>query len=364
MRAQVRHSAREPLSAGSRRDLWALPDGSRVLLAVTDRIGDALFRTPAIRLLNRVYPRIRFDALAFGPGAELVLNRHPGLKRVHRLTDARDIRALAERYDLLLNTRSSNLRRYLSRVQTPMIQHRRIARQAHKAEDLLGFVQTLLPAPVPLRPADCKYVLPVEDGVPARLWMRLRREAGLEPEGECLIGLHPGCASLEKYKPFFSNQSWVGHKKTWPARRFADLAVGLVREDPGRRILILGSQAESFLGRRLAQRIPRAVNLCGRLSLTELAALMDRLTLLICNDSGPMHVACARETPVLGLFGATNPERTGPFPRLPQFRVITGAGMNQISVEEVLEEARHMLGRCAGDHAPPSVPGVGLGQAG
>jgi ADP-heptose:LPS heptosyltransferase len=48
-------------------------------------------------------------------------------------------------------------------------------------------------------------------------------------------------------------------------------------------------------------------------SLGELAALLKRMTLVVSNDSGPMHLAAAVGTPVLGIFGPTNPLLQGPY---------------------------------------------------
>jgi ADP-heptose:LPS heptosyltransferase len=54
------------------------------------------------------------------------------------------------------------------------------------------------------------------------------------------------------------------------------------------------------------------VNLTGRTALPELAALLARCDLLVSGDSGPLHIACAVGTPVVGLYGPTDPEISGP----------------------------------------------------
>ncbi|WP_027370138.1 glycosyltransferase family 9 protein [Desulfovermiculus halophilus] len=320
----------------SEKALQSLPPGSRVLVAAADRVGDALFRTPAIRLLGRSFPHIRFDALAFGSGAHAVLSQHPDLDTVHHRTDKKDIARLAEDYDLVVNTRSSNIRRYLEKVQTPIIQHRRIETTQHKAKDLLLFAHALAPrsSSSPLS-AYCEYVLPIAHEVQSRVRRKLTQDYGVAPETHSLIGMHIGCGSLTKYKLFFSFQSLVNHKKTWPIKHFISLAHRLVQQDSKRRILIIGSQNEDFLCRKILNKAPRTINICPDFSLLETAALMDHLDLLICNDSGPMHMACARKRPLLALFGPTNPQRTGPFPELPQFTSIKKDSMRHIGVDEV-----------------------------
>ena len=56
-----------------------------------------------------------------------------------------------------------------------------------------------------------------------------------------------------------------------------------------------------------------ADDLIGKTSLKQLAALIDAADLVICPDSGPAHMATAFNTPVLGLYATSNPERSGPF---------------------------------------------------
>jgi ADP-heptose:LPS heptosyltransferase len=57
------------------------------------------------------------------------------------------------------------------------------------------------------------------------------------------------------------------------------------------------------------------VDLAGALSLGELGALVARAALLLGNNSGPVHVAAALGTPVVGIYGPTRPARNGPWGR-------------------------------------------------
>ena len=63
---------------------------------------------------------------------------------------------------------------------------------------------------------------------------------------------------------------------------------------------------------RCQQLVPKATCLTG-INLSELAALFTQADLVLANDSGPMHIACAVGAPVLGIFGATDPKRTAPW---------------------------------------------------
>ena len=103
---------------------------------------------------------------------------------------------------------------------------------------------------------------------------------------------------------------------------------------------------------------PAPRSLVGRISLKQLAAVLRSADLMITVDSGPMHIAAAVGTPVLALFGATDPRRTGPLGpgrvlhrRLPcspclQRRCAiadTLRCMRDIDVPEVLGAARRIL---------------------
>ena len=58
---------------------------------------------------------------------------------------------------------------------------------------------------------------------------------------------------------------------------------------------------------------PQVVKLTGKVTLMELAALLKKCAVFVTNDSGPMHIAAAVDTPVVALFGPTDPLKTGPY---------------------------------------------------
>jgi len=72
--------------------------------------------------------------------------------------------------------------------------------------------------------------------------------------------------------------------------------------------------AQEIIGRRDAGGA-EVLDLSGRTSLPQLTALLERASLVIANDSGPMHIAAALRRPLVALFGPTNSIRTGPYGR-------------------------------------------------
>ena len=101
--------------------------------------------------------------------------------------------------------------------------------------------------------------------------------------------------------------------KLWPGAHWAQLAEWLVR-DKDFQVILTGSPGDRGLVEEIAaQAEAPLLNLAGRTSLAELAAVLRKARVAVTTDTGPMHLAAALETPVVALFGPTAPWRTGPF---------------------------------------------------
>ena len=104
--------------------------------------------------------------------------------------------------------------------------------------------------------------------------------------------------------------------KDWPIEKFAELGRRLVAE-MGCQIRIVGGRDDEAQGEALARQIgARAQNLCGKTDLPGLCSLLKGTDLLVSVDSGPMHWADAMGVPLVAVFGATDPARTGPHRQL------------------------------------------------
>ncbi len=103
--------------------------------------------------------------------------------------------------------------------------------------------------------------------------------------------------------------------RNWAAARYAALAEHAVRRH-GMRVILTGGPSE--LERRTGEAIEQGcavslVNQIGKDTLPELLALLSRARVLVSPDSGPVHMATMVGTPVIGLYAATNPARSGPY---------------------------------------------------
>lgn len=121
---------------------------------------------------------------------------------------------------------------------------------------------------------------------------------GIAPEGPRFV-IHPGAsAPSRRYPPerFGEVAARLAHASAWPI-----LLTGGAEEAPLVRNVI--ASAGPAVGARLH-------DLSGQLSIVELAALLERTTVLVTNNSGPVHLASALATPVVDVYALTNPQHT------------------------------------------------------
>lgn len=179
--------------------------------------------------------------------------------------------------------------------------------------------------------------------------------------GKVILGLNPG-----------------GDRETkcWPPERFAAV-VKTLSERFSAQIVLLGGPADVNRAARIENQFPASVavsNLAGTVPLDELPCVIRRLDLLITNDSGPMHIAAAVKTPLVALFGPSDPRLNGPYTDPERYRVIRKnvpcerpcelkccprpSCMDLISVAEVAAACAKLLtGRSRKRHSPDGYAG-------
>ncbi len=275
----------------------------RILVIQTAFLGDVVLTTPLFRALRRRFPEARVDVLVT-PAAAPLVEEDPHLDgvRVYDKHGGEALRAVGERlrggYDAILAPHRSHrtaLLAWLSRAPLRVgfrdaglsfLYHRRVhrPRERHEVDRNLELLRGLGLIPEPAdRVLHVGYTEQEAGEVDGVL-----REAGVE-KGEPLVALAPGS---------------VWPTKRWPAEGFG--AVGRALARGGFRVVLLGGPADREVAARVAGAVgPAAVNAAGRTSLKALAAWMDRVRLLVTNDSAPLHVAAARGTPTVAVFGST-----------------------------------------------------------
>ncbi|HMK76734.1 MAG TPA: lipopolysaccharide heptosyltransferase II [Thermodesulfobacteriota bacterium] len=150
----------------------------------------------------------------------------------------------------------------------------------------LGKTEGLLSPKIFLREEDRRWA----DGV--------LKDLGI-PEGKLLIGMNPGAT--------------YGLAKCWYPDRFGKLGKRLAEKWQAR-ILLFGKEEERPIVDEILHYLgTEGIDLTGKTGLLQLAALLERCTLLVTNDTGTMHMATAVGIPVAALFGSTPPLATGPW---------------------------------------------------
>jgi heptosyltransferase-1 len=157
-----------------------------------------------------------------------------------------------------------------------------------------------------------------------------------------------GLASFALLNP---GAGWGG--KQWPPERFGAVAKALAKHNI--KSLVNAPPGEESLARAVVETADgNAFEI--NCSVGQLIALTRRARLFVGGDTGPMHLAAALDVPTVALFGPTEPERTGPFShraialRHPESKTTFShhrqpeEGLLQISAEEVIGAARHVLG--------------------
>ncbi len=107
-----------------------------------------------------------------------------------------------------------------------------------------------------------------------------------------------------------------GLAKCWYSDRFGDLGKRLSAKWQAR-ILLFGKEEERPIANEILYHVgARGIDLTGKTGLLQLAAVLERCTLLVTNDTGTMHVGAAVGTPIIALFGSTPSDITGPWGKI------------------------------------------------
>ena len=101
--------------------------------------------------------------------------------------------------------------------------------------------------------------------------------------------------------------------KRWSPAKYVEL-INKLQQEYKAKIVFIGGRGEESIVKNIMRSINgQAIDLSGQTNLSQLVAILQKVQLFIGNDSGPMHIASACGTKVIGLFGPTSPERFSPY---------------------------------------------------
>jgi lipopolysaccharide heptosyltransferase I len=299
---------------------------NKLLIIKPSSFGDIIHALPVAGAMARQVPEVIIDWVVRPEYAEL-LETHPAIRKLFLFDRKRwadplmilktvpEIVGLIrsfrkEKYDAVFDLQGlfrSGVLAYLSgaklrygfdnaREFAPVFYNKKVrveTEQIHAIDRYMLFIKEM-----GLDPENLDYNLKIPSEVMGRM-EQLLSEDGVRGERP-LIVLNP-------------NARW--ETKRWIPDRFTNLAERLV-DTLDAEVIIIGGASDADNIYSVLTGIKRKVhNFSGRTTILQLASLLKRADLMVTCDSGPMHLAAAVGTPVVALFGPTDPIRTGPYGR-------------------------------------------------
>ncbi len=307
------------ISPSADREAPIAPAPRRIMVKEVNWLGDVVMSLPALRAIRRTWPDahlailIKRELAGFFDGARW-------LDEVIAYSVARGTRGLGDRLRIVGEIRKRDFdlavlfpNSFESALWTTLA---RVPRRAGYAADSRSAMLTIRARPTPLAMGahQAHYWLEmvrasigasgdaddfaIEASPPhlekMRAWLAARRKRA----DARLVALAPGAA--------------FGPAKEWPANHYARL-IDLLAERYGAESLMVGAPGERARCAEIAAASRSgAIVAAGETNIGELLALLAIADGFIGNDSGAMHVAAALGRPTVGIFGSTNPVRTGP----------------------------------------------------
>ncbi len=322
----------------------------RTILFITlSNLGDIILTTPVLEKLHDEFPGAEIDVVTGLPGDEIFL-LHPAVRDViiHKKDRSlgeyfeyiRDLRRA--KYDLVVDLKNSLIpyivgakhRTGIFNV-NPLYKRPSGIHTGHKKDEHLAKLAGLGIDPF----SGNRFFMPVIEQEEKTV------EETLKSAGDRkIVIINPGAKS---------------HLKRWGAENFAALSDKLV-SDTGCKILVVGNEDDKEVVEKFMSCVKEEVtDLSRRTSLGLLTGFIKRADLLVTNDSAPMHVASAVDTPVIAIFGPSDEKKYGPLskksrvlnpdvPCRPCGRALCRVGPDEgclpgLSVEKVFDAAKEVL---------------------
>jgi heptosyltransferase-1 len=293
----------------------------KALVVRLSSIGDVVHTLPALAALQRH----GWDAGWIAePGGAALLDGHPALRHLHRAPRARELgpgtlrrmaRELrAEEYDVALDLQGLWKSAAWARVSGAprSIGYARPWRREGLSSVLIRETASL--------PSDLPHVIDKN--------LALLRSLGIEAVGWRAFPLPPTDAQAETVRKAVAGLELNGfailnpgggwESKLWPPERYGAVARGL--RERGLGAVVSWGPGEEALAQRVVAASDGAAVGAFPTTLLEFVELARLARLVVAADTGPLHIACAVGTPVVGLYGPTDPARNGPFD--PEDRVV------------------------------------------
>ena len=287
----------------------------RILVVNVNWVGDVIFSSPVFKALKEAYPQARISCLAV-PRVQEVLESIPGIDEIILYDEEGGHKnpfvKLRFIYELKKRRFDAAFLLHRSLTRALLVFCAGIPQRIGYDTKRRGVFLTRRIQPATDAIHRCDYYLnvvrsfgiPVKDGTTS---LNVTADAQTQvkdillshdvKEDDLLVVIHPG-------------GNW--NLKRWPKDNFILLAQRL-SEDFQAQVVISGALQDVPLVEEIASQLKcRVIVLAGKINLKQLIALMRRADFVISADSGPLHIASSVGSDVIGIFGPTRPEVTGP----------------------------------------------------
>ncbi|MBI3077789.1 MAG: glycosyltransferase family 9 protein [Deltaproteobacteria bacterium] len=295
----------------------------RILVVMLSRLGDVIFALPTVAAIRRRFPSAHLAWIVEDRFQELLAG-HPHLDELLVWPRAAFTAALrngrwgtavghvrrlrqelrARGFDLALDLQALAKSAFITWLSGAPV--RLVSPSTHGPRELSWLVSVAIPSDTSslqvvarnlavaralgAETSRPEFVLPISPAAEAAA-EELLSEAGIKPLDRVVL-VHPGA-------------TW--RSRRWSPVRYAELADALARQHEAR-VAFVGAASDAAPVREIQQRMRTpSVDLAGRTTLVQLAALIRRADLYIGNDAGPLHLATALGTPTVGIYGPTDP---------------------------------------------------------
>ena len=293
----------------------------RILIVNVNWLGDVLFSTPSIRAIRKNYPKAFIACLA-PPRCAGLLKNNPNINEIIETEDKIPFYSVPGHWSVIskLKRRRFDKAIFFHRSRTKAFWAWAAAIPERIGYQGLGrqkFLTRICAEPVtPVHKTD--------------YFLKLLGELNISPDGR-EPDFFAAAGTEKELKRLFEDYGIPGDApyvvvhaggnwplKRWPAGYFIQWIQLFLARYPWK-VILCGTASEETLSREISGHFnnERVISFCGKTSIDALALLLKNSQLVITNDSGPIHIAASQGARIVGLFGPTSPELTGPIARGP-----------------------------------------------
>ncbi|KPJ59370.1 MAG: hypothetical protein AMJ46_11585 [Latescibacteria bacterium DG_63] len=328
--------------------------GARILvIRQQNQMGDMLLATPCLRALRRNLPKSRITLIASDENQAVVRNNpHVDEVLVYDKRSFRRVPLAFWRFLRNLRKRDFDICVVLSTVSCSVtsvllcLLSGARCRLGYSGESLgMGFVDRAFHAAVPM---------PVGDMHQSKLGLKLLEHFGVSTEDlspimqpskedDAFADEFMSQASLETGRVVVAVHPGAGKKKNrWPVSGFAHVASEL-HGTHGAQIVVMGGPSDQEVVDAVLKELKFSPVVLTGQSIGRIAAVIKKLSLLICNDTGVLHVAASVGCPTLALFGPTDPRWWAPLAGCVRALRAPHSQIEHLDAQSVLASAAELL---------------------